>query len=102
MVRHNVFFWLDDSLSDAERSSFEDGLKAMFSIDAIARARFGTAAATPERPVTQNSYDYALFLEFDDVEKHNAYQVHPDHSKFVENFSKWFKEVRVFDTELSN
>lgn len=101
MVRHNVFFWLDESLSGEDKAAFEKGLEALFSIDVVDKGYFGRAAATPERSVTQNSYDYALFLEFKDVESHNAYQVHPDHGVFVENFSKWFKEVRVYDTELA-
>jgi Stress responsive A/B Barrel Domain len=102
MVRHNVFFWLVDSLGDAEKLSFEKGLAALSEISVIKKAMFGKAAQTPVRPVTQNSYDYALFLEFADVEAHNAYQIHPDHLVFVEKFSKWFKEVRVYDTELTN
>ncbi len=101
MVRHNVFFWLDDSLNDTEKLSFEGGLQALTKISVIKKGYFGKAAQTPVRPVTQNSYDYALFLEFLDVEQHNAYQIHPDHSLFVEKFSKWFKEVRVYDTELA-
>ena len=100
MVRHNVFFWLDESLGDSEKSTFEKGLQALFEIDVVSRGDWGKSAATPERPVTQNSYDYALFLEFNDVEAHNAYQVHPGHDEFVENYSKWFKQVRVYDTEM--
>jgi hypothetical protein len=102
MVRHNVFFWLDESLTEEDRTSFEGGLRALFEIDVVPNGYFGKPADTPERPVTQNSYDYALFLEFDSVEQHNAYQVHTGHTDFVENFSKWFKEVRVYDTEIAN
>lgn len=100
MMRHSVYFWLDESLTDEQRSSFEGGLRALFEIDVVDRGEFGTAATTPERPVTQNTFDYALFLEFDSVEKHNAYQVHPEHKVFVDDFSAWFKEVRIFDTEM--
>ena len=59
-----------------------------------------TAAGTPERPVTNNTYDYALFLDFDSVGDHNAYQDHPDHHVFVEEFSPWFATVKVFDAEI--
>lgn len=100
MVRHNVYFWLDESLSDEEKASFEGGLRALFDIDVVANGSFGKAAGTPERPVTQNTFDYALVLEFDSVEQHNAYQVHPEHGVFVDNFSQWFKEVRVYDTQF--
>ena len=101
MVRHNVYFWLDESLTDEQKASFEDGLRALFEIDVVANGTFGRAAATPERPVTQNSFDYALVLEFESVEQHNAYQVHEDHSVFVDSFSQWFKQVRVYDTQFS-
>jgi len=100
MVRHNVFFWLDSTLSDGQKSEFERGLEALFEIDAVAGGQYGRPAATPERPVTQNSYDYALFLEFASVEQHDAYQAHPDHEVFVKQFSPWFSEVRVFDTQF--
>ena len=55
---------------------------------------------TPERPVTQNTFDYALVLEFDSVEQHNEYQVHADHGVFVDSFKQWFDEVRVYDTQF--
>ena len=100
MVRHNVYFWLDPSLTDAQKASFEEGLRALSKIDVVAGGTFGKPAATPVRPVTQNTFDYALVLEFDSVELHNAYQVHPEHDVFVRDFSAWFSEVRVFDTQL--
>jgi len=100
MVRHNVYFWLDPSLTDEQKTSFEGGLRALFVIDVVARGSFGKAAATPVLPVTQNSFDYALVLEFDSVEQHDAYQVHPDHDVFVKQFSASFKEVRIFDTQF--
>ncbi len=102
MVRHNVFFWLDESLTGEEKNDFEEGLRALFRIDVVNSGSLGIPAATPERPVTHNSYDYALFLEFEIVAKHDAYQAHPEHHLFVDHFSKWFHEVRVFDTEIAD
>ncbi len=101
MVRHNVYFWLDESLTAEDKSAFEGGLSALADIDVVQSASHGTPAGTPERPVTQNTFDYALCLEFASVADHDAYQVHPGHSEFVENFSKWFQEVRVYDTDFS-
>ena len=95
---HTVYFWLDESLSAEQKAQFEKGLRALFEIDVVASGRYGIPAGTPERPVTQNTYDYALFLEFASVEDQNAYQVHPDHDVFVKNFAPWFKTVRVYDT----
>lgn len=100
MVRHNVYFWLHESTTEEQRSDFEKGLAALGDIDVVSRGSFGKAAGTPERPVTQNTFDYALVLEFEDVGKHNDYQVHPEHKVFVDSFGALFKEVRVFDTQF--
>ncbi len=100
MVRHNVYFWLDESATEEQKASFEKGLEALFEIDVVANGTFGKPAGTPERPVTQNTFDYALVLEFDSVEQHNAYQVHAEHTVFVEQFSQWFSQVRVYDTQF--
>ena len=101
MVRHSVFFWLDESLSAEQKQEFEGGMRALFDIDVVRNGSCGTAADTPERPVANNDFDYALFLEFENVSDHNTYQTHPDHQVFVEHFSKWFKTVKIFDTEIS-
>jgi len=100
MVRHSVYFWLDDSLDDDDRLAFEDGMRTLFAIDAVRDGRFGRPAETPERDVTHNTFDYALVLDFDSVEQHDAYQAHHDHGVFVDRFSDWFEEVRVFDTQF--
>ena len=102
MVRHSVYFWLDPALSDEQKQQFEGGLRALFEIDVVQHGSYGTAAGTPERPVTENTYDYALFLEFDSVAGHDAYQVHPDHDVFVQNFRPWFQTVKIFDCEVAD
>lgn len=101
MMRHAVYFWLTPGLDSGQRESFESGLRALFEIDVVRSGSYGVPAATPERPVTDNSYDYALFLDFDSVADHDAYQTHPDHDVFVERFKAWFATVKVYDTELA-
>ena len=101
MVRHSVYFWLDDRLTDEQKQQFEGGLRALFDIDVVRQGNYAAAAPTPERPVTNNTYDYALFLDFDSVEDHNTYQDHPDHDVFVEKFSPWFAKVAVYDADLN-
>lgn len=76
-------------------------MRALFDIDVVKHGSYGKTAGTPERPVTQNTFDYALFLEFENVEGHNAYQIHPDHQVFIDSFAKWFKTVKIFDTEIA-
>ena len=99
MMIHSVYFWLVDELSDEQKAEFEGGMRRLFDIDVVASGRIGAAAGTPERPVTQNTFDYALFLEFESVADHNTYQDCDEHHVFVDAFSKWFKTVQVYDTE---
>ena len=101
-MRHTVYFWLDDSLTESDFAAFEAGLKALFEIETVTSGTYGKPAGTPDREgITQNDYHYSLHLEFADVEKHNAYQVDSEHDVFVDKFSKWFKQVRVFDSQIS-
>ncbi len=102
MIRHSVYFWLIDTVTDEQKRQFEGGLRALFDIDVVQRGSYGKPAATPERPVTNNDYDYALFLEFASVEDHNTYQDHPDHDVFVDSFKPWFATVKVFDCEMAD
>jgi hypothetical protein len=101
MLRHTVYFWLDETLSPEDRAAFEEGMRALFEIPAVSAGTFGKAGATPVRPVTQNTFDYCLALEFASVAEHDAYQIDPGHDVFVERFSPWFREVRVYDVEFS-
>lgn len=102
MMIHSVYFWLIDGLTDEQKAEFEGGVRALFEIDVVASGKLGSPAGTPERPVTRNDFDYALFLEFDSVDDHNTYQDHPDHHVFVNQFSKWFKNVNVYDTAYAS
>lgn len=101
MIRHSVYFWLVPNLTAEQKQDFEGGLRALFDIDVVQAGSYGTAAATPERPVTNNTFDYALFLDFASVEDHNTYQDHPDHDVFVAKYRAWFQTVKVLDSELA-
>ena len=93
---HSVFFWLKD---ETDREAFEAELKKLTDIETIRKAHIGPPAGTP-RGVVDNSYHYALLIEFDDAAGHDTYQEHPVHLAFVDaNGDKWNKVV-VYDTEL--
>jgi hypothetical protein len=101
MMLHSVYFWLDPALTEAQHAQFQDALRALCAIDVVTKGRLGTPAATASRPVTDHSFQHSLFLEFDSVERHNAYQVHPEHDKFVAQYASWFRTVRVYDTQFA-
>lgn len=95
---HCVYFWLDENRTGEEKTAFaEEGLKTLPGIDVVESGVYGTPAPTPERPVTDHSFDFWLMLRFKSIEDQNAYQTHPEHNAFVERFGPWFKEVKVYD-----
>lgn len=98
---HTVYFWLNDDVDEASAKNFEDGVWSLEGIPSVKRMFVGPAASTPSRGVTDNSFDYALIVWFDDVAGHDIYQEHPIHLKFVEEQEAKFKRVQVYDNVLS-
>ena len=94
---HQVYFWLQPGLSAAEEEAFVAGMRSLAEAPTVLEVEVGTAAATPEREVTDNSFDYFLTLGFENVAGHDAYQVSAVHEAFVAAHEAKFREVRVFD-----
>ena len=97
-MQHHVYFWLKEEHDNAEtRATFEAGLEACSKVPNVAGGSWGQPAPTPERPVTDKSFDYGLYLSFDSLEKHDAYQAHPEHDVFVDSFKHLWGKVLVMD-----
>ncbi|MFV1994897.1 MAG: Dabb family protein [Verrucomicrobiales bacterium] len=96
---HAVYFWLVDDLSEEDRRAFsQEGLQSLTEIDVVESGIWGSPAPTTKRPVTDHSFDYCLILRFASIEDQDTYQTHPEHNVFVERFSPWFKQVKVYDS----
>ena len=95
---HNVFFWLKDGGTDADARALADGCqKHLPRIPGVLRLTVGFPAGTP-RSVVDNSYGVALLVEFTNAEACAAYDVHPDHERFVQECSPYWSRVLVYDT----
>ncbi|MEM6645357.1 MAG: Dabb family protein [Bacteroidota bacterium] len=94
MLVHTVFFWLTP---DADRTVFERGLNSLIAIQSVSHGFFGQQADTPERPVTDKSFDYGLTIICDSLESHDAYQVDPIHLHFVDTYAHLWTKVLVYD-----
>jgi hypothetical protein len=99
MITHTVFFWLDPELSDEARGAFEQGLKSLLTIPHGGRAFYARPAQTPKREVIDDSYDYALELDFHSLHDQDVYQEHPTHLAFLEAHKAKWVQVRVYDFE---
>ena len=99
-MEHHVYFWLNEEHQTAEqRAAFEAGLVELLKIEKIAEGAWGCPAATEVRPVTENSWDYALSIKFASQTEHDAYQIHPQHDLFVDQFKDFWARVQVMDIE---
>lgn len=96
---HTVFFWMNDTVTDAERAEFEKGLKKLGTVPEIRKYFYGRPAGTV-RDVVDNSWDYSWIVHFSSAEDQNTYQTHPIHLEFVEKYQHLWKEVKVYDTSL--
>ena len=97
-MEHHVYFWLkEERNNESDRAVFEKGMADLFKIDEVAGGIWGRSADTPERPVTDKTFDYAISLKFDSLKTHNIYQDHPEHDVFVDAFKDWWKKVLVMD-----
>lgn len=98
MFVHNVFFWLKDKENEESQKALRAGLESLKGIESIVSAYIGTPAST-RRPVIDASYDFAEIMIFDDEAGHDVYQVHPLHTKFVEDCAHLWEKVVIYDVE---
>ncbi|MEP4078592.1 Dabb family protein [Haloferula sp.] len=97
-MEHHVYFWLKpEHKNDTDRATFEAGLDALFKIPGVAGGIWGQPAPVMERPVIDQSWDYATSMQFESIAAQDAYQVHPEHDKFIAAFKDWWETVQVRD-----
>ena len=98
MFVHVVNFWLKKGLSAAEIADFERGVKTLGTIDGLLQFNVGKPAAT-NRPVIDRTYDYCLLTVFENEAAHDVYQEVEVHLKFIEDCSKYWERVLIYDSE---
>ncbi len=97
---HNVFFKLHDS-SPAKVQALVDACKKyLCNHPGVVSFGVGTLNTGLRRPVNDLQYDVSLHVTFDCLASHDAYQVAPDHLKFIEEQKANWAQVRVFDSDL--
>ncbi len=97
-VMHQVFFWLKNPDSKEDVQKLIAGLETLRGIDLIKRLHIGVPARTVKRDVVDNSYQVSELMFFESVESQDAYQTHPIHKQFVENYSHLWTRVVVYDS----
>ena len=98
MLAHNVYFTLEDDSDEAQKRLVDHCHKYLKDHPGIVFFAAGTLARELARPVNVRDFQVGLHIIFTNQAAHDAYQVHEAHQRFVaENKGNW-KQVRVFDS----
>ena len=97
-LAHHVFFWLKNPDSREDLNKLLEGLRTLEKIESVRKIHIGVPASTAKRDVVESSYSASELIFFDDVAGQDAYQEHPIHRKFVEQYSHLWQRVIVYDS----
>ena len=105
MITHVVLFRPRQNLSQDERAGLAEALRAaMRSIPSIRRARVGRRLThgRPYEQLMRVDYEYAAFLDFDDLAGLKEYLEHPAHEELAKRFFQVLEEGLMYDFELED
>ena len=97
-LAHQVYFWLKNPDSKEDQAKLIEGIKTLAAIPQIKGLHIGVPASTEKRDVVDNSYSASELLFFDNAADEHAYQIHPIHQAFVDNYSHLWSKVVVYDS----
>lgn len=97
-LAHQVYFWLKNPGSKEDQAKLIEGIKTLAAIPQIKGLHIGVPASTEKRDVVDNSYSASELLFFDNAADEHAYQIHPIHQAFVDNYSHLWSKVVVYDS----
>jgi hypothetical protein len=96
---HVVIFWTDPANPAAADQVIAGAEKYLRSIPGLLHFHIGKMVGS-HRPVVDQTYQVALNTVFPDKAAQDAYQIHPDHLKFVAEYVKpLVQRVVVYDFE---
>lgn len=96
---HIVYFWLKNPNSENDKKAFEASLIKFISNSVFIKTRHLGIPASTNREVIDSTYSYNLSLTFENKELQDKYQVEKGHVQFIEESSKLWEKVIVYDSE---
>ena len=99
MLIHTVIFWLKNDLSEDQKNIFINEVKTLGEISSVEDFHLGKPAATPKRPVVEDSYDFTITVVLKDMVAHDDYQTDPIHLKFIDNCKEMWERVVIYDAD---
>lgn len=95
---HHVYFWLKEPENEAHKKQLVNALNDLLKVETIKMSHIGFPAGTESRDVVDHSYSVSYMVMFDNRAGQDTYQVHPIHTKFVEENQHLWNKVVVYDS----
>ena len=99
---HTVYFWLTNPESTEDRKAFETSLQKFLDTSAYAKTKFIGVPPRASREVVDGSFTYSLIVTFESAEAQKKYQDEEPHQLFIEESSKLWSKVIVYDSKGVN
>lgn len=96
---HNVYFWLKEGVSEADKAAWIKELQGMENIESVASYYYGPPAMS-DREVVDDSFDYSISVYFKDKAHHDMYQKDQIHLDMIEHHSHLWERVQVYDNQV--
>lgn len=96
---HTVYFWLNNPESKEDRKAFETSLRKFLDNSEYAKTQFIGVPPRASREVVDGSFTYSLIVTFESAEAQEAYQKEAPHLLFIEESSKLWNKVIVYDSK---
>lgn len=100
-LAHHVFFTLHDNSQAKVDELVAACHKYLNNHPGLVYFAAGRLNPTLARPVNDRGYDVSLHTVFENKAAHDAYQTEPRHLEFIAEQKGNWKQVRVFDSDLS-
>lgn len=101
MIGHMVYFTLHDNSATKVRELVAACQKHLTGHPGEVYFGAGVRAVEFDRPVNVQDWDVALHVVFQSKADHDRYQTAPRHQQFIAESKANWKQVRVFDSELT-
>lgn len=96
---HTVYFWLANPDDQEDCTAFETSLQKFLDNSQYAKTKFIGVPPRASREVVDGSFTYSLIVTFESAEIQQKYQDEPAHKLFVEESSKLWTKVIVYDSK---
>jgi hypothetical protein len=99
---HTVYFWLANPDNQEDRAAFEKSLQKFLDNSGFAKTSFIGVPPRASRDVVDGSFTYSLIVSFESSEAQQSYQDEAPHKLFIEESSKLWTKVIVYDSKGVN